>query len=223
MLKTSRFYSTLAISALALSTPYASSSEMVKIQADVWADNWFAMYIEDQMIMEDSVSINTERSFNAESFVFQSSLPVTLSFVIKDYKQNDTGLEYIGSRKQQMGDGGFIAQFTDSSNNKTLLVSNEAWRCFPIHIAPIDKRCEKSSQPNKDCMSDITSEPHDWKTTSFDDRQWPNASAFPKSKVKPKGGYDLIRWHRDAKLIWTADLETDNTILCRATLTSEEV
>ncbi|MDC5705279.1 PEBP family protein [Vibrio europaeus] len=223
MLKNSRFYSALVISALALTTPYANSSELVKVQADVWADNWFAMYIEEDMIAQDSVSIDTERSFNAETFQFATQLPVTVSFVIKDYKQDDTGLEYIGTDKQQMGDGGFIAQFVSVEHNKTLLVSNQAWRCFPVHIAPIDKRCEKSLTPQRDCKSDITPEPLGWKAPAFDDNGWPNAEEFSERKVKPKEGYKQIRWHSSAKLIWTTDLETDNTILCRATLTSGEI
>ena len=48
--------------------------------------------------------ITTERSFNAETFVFNADYPLQLNFVAKDFKQDDTGLEYIGRRNQQMGD-----------------------------------------------------------------------------------------------------------------------
>ncbi len=81
----------------------------VTINGDVWADNWFALYLGDKLLFEDSVSIKTERSFNAETFSFKAEYPIVLSFVVKDFKENDSGLEYIGTRKQQMGDGGFIA------------------------------------------------------------------------------------------------------------------
>jgi hypothetical protein len=87
----------------------------VSIHGDVWADNWSALYIGDKLLIEDSVSPTTERSFNAESFTFKADYPIVLNFVVRDFKQDDSGLEYIGTQKQQLGDGGFIAQFTDGS------------------------------------------------------------------------------------------------------------
>ena len=90
------------------------SSGSLSIRGDVWADNWFALYIGENLILEDSVPITTERSFNAETFTFSTDYPIQLNFIFKDFKENDTGLEYIGARNQQMGDGGFIAQFFDS-------------------------------------------------------------------------------------------------------------
>ncbi|MBK7601025.1 MAG: hypothetical protein IPJ07_21900 [Acidobacteria bacterium] len=90
----------------------------VSINGDVWADNWFALYLGDKLLIEDSVSITTERSFNAESFTFNADYPIVLNFVLKDFKQDDSGLEYIGTKKQQLGDGGFIAQFTDVENRQ---------------------------------------------------------------------------------------------------------
>ncbi|WP_371154012.1 hypothetical protein [Jannaschia sp. 2305UL9-9] len=82
--------------------------------ADVWADNWFDMRIDGQLVAEDSVSITTERSFNAESFTFEAERPFTIGLFARDFIENDTGLEYIGTRRQQMGDGGIIAQITDA-------------------------------------------------------------------------------------------------------------
>ncbi|MGF1697787.1 PEBP family protein [Vibrio lamellibrachiae] len=207
---------------LCLSFTPLAESKSTQVHADIWSDNWFAMYLGDTLIKQDSVSINTERSFNAESFTFEINLPAEIGFVIKDFKQNDTGLEYIGSRKQQMGDGGFIAQFKQASNGSLLLVSDSHWRCLPIHVAPLDKHCEKSSNPDKDCKSSIVPEPNDWKAQGFDDNQWPNAVIFSKSTVRPKGGYDRIKWDRSAQFIWTSDIEADNTILCRVTLSSDK-
>ena len=39
----------------------------VSIRGEVWADNWFAFYLGDRRIIEDSIPITTERSFNAEA------------------------------------------------------------------------------------------------------------------------------------------------------------
>ena len=112
---------------------------------EAWADNWFAVFLDETLIVEDSVPITTERSFNSESITFKASYPLHLNFVLKDFKENDTGLEYIGSDRQQMGDGGFIMQLTDISSGKVVAVSDANFKCIVIHEAPLDKSCEKVS------------------------------------------------------------------------------
>ncbi len=94
-----------------------------QIRGEVWADNWFSLYVGEQLVIEDSTPITTERSFNAETFVFDVEYPLQLNIVAKDFKENDTGLEYIGHRNQQMGDGGLIAQFTDGTTGETIAVT----------------------------------------------------------------------------------------------------
>ena len=122
-------------------------------QLDAWADNWFAAYLGEALIVEDSVSITTERSFNAETATFEASYPLNLNFILKDFKENDTGLEYIGEPNQQMGDGGFIMQLTDLSTGDVVAVSNAECACTVIHEAPLDKSCENESNPVGWCSS----------------------------------------------------------------------
>lgn len=194
----------------------ASPTYAETISADVWADNWFALYVNDQLVKEDSVSINTERSFNKESFSFSASRPFVLNFMAKDFKANDTGLEYIGTRKQQMGDGGLIAQFLDG--NAVVAVTNSGWKCLVIHAAPLDKSCAKSSNPvagQGACGFNKIAEPDGWKDMDFDDSAWPFAREYSERDVRPKDGYDQVRWNSSAKFIWGADLEQSNTIICR--------
>lgn len=195
----------------------ASDTISVRVQADVWADNWFALYNGEDLIFEDSVKYQTERSFNAESFTFEISLPAKLSLIIKDYKENDTGLEYIGSRRQQMGDGGFTAQFFDA-DNRLLAVSDDSWRCIAIHQAPLNKSCERAEDPSASCESRIIDAPENWRHDDFDDSKWPAAVVHSAQAVRPHGGYRNVRWQPEASLIWTEDLEIDNTVLCRFTL-----
>jgi len=202
----------------------ASASESVThtIKADVWADNWFALYAGDELVKEDSVPYNTEQSFNSESFTFDIPLPAVLSVVLKDFKENDTGLEYIGSRRQQMGDGGFIAQFVDAETNTSVAVSDESWRCTTIHQAPINKSCARSSNPEQVCDAIIEPEPDKWKSVDFDDSAWPKAVVHSAQAVRPHGGFSNVTWNSTARLIWTEDLVTDNTVLCRFTIPAAE-
>ena len=193
----------------------------VTIKAEVWADNWFAFYSRDRLILEDSTPVTTERSFNAEAFVFNADYPLQLNFLVRDFKENDTGLEYIGARNQQMGDGGLIAQFADARSGSSIAVTNADWRCLVIHEAPLDRSCADEAEPVAGvgpCTFKVRAEPHGWRGVDFDDRAWPWATEYSAADVRPKGGYDAIDWVADARLIWSGDLETHNTLLCRLTV-----
>ena len=209
---------TLSLIVCLITTTYAQDS--VSINADVWADNWFAFYLGDELIMEDSVSITTERSFNKESFTFEARYPMVLNFIAKDYKENDTGLEYIGSNRQQMGDGGLIAQFVNASTGELIAVTNSDWHCLVIHEAPLDKSCEKSSNPGQDCAFSTQDEPEGWKVSGFDSTAWSPAVVYSEADVSPKDGYNQVSWDASAKLIWGDDLETNNTLLCQLVVES---
>lgn len=197
------------------------SVAMTTFQLEAWADNWFAAYLGEDLIVEDSVSITTERSFNAETATFEASYPLQLNFILKDFKENDTGLEYIGTNRQQMGDGGFIMQLTDLDSGDVVAVSNAEWACTVIHEAPLDKSCESEANPVAGvapCEFTDLGEPDGWKTADFDDSSWTATTVHSASAVSPKDGYDQINWDTNAELIWGPDLETNNTILCRVTV-----
>ncbi len=204
------------------STVTSNTTGSIKIKGEVWADNWSAFYLGDQLVMEDSVPITTERSFNAETFTFNADYPMSFNFVVKDFKEDDTGLEYIGTNKQQMGDGGFIAQFTNAETGELIAVTNSDWACVVIHEAPLDKACETSSNPvagQMPCGFTALEEPMGWKAANFDASSWSKASVYTEAQVGPKDGYDQIAWDSSAQLIWGPDLETNNTVLCRITVT----
>ena len=202
----------LCLSATALSAETFS--------ADVWADNWFEMRIGGIQVAEDGVPITTERSFNAESFAFQAERPFVIGLVAKDFKENDSGLEYIGTGRQQMGDGGVIVQIMDAAG-AAVAVSDADWRCLVIHTAPLDKSCEGAADPvagEGACAFEASDEPAGWDRAGFDASDWPQAVEYSEREVSPKDGYDRIDWVEEARLIWGPDLEQSNTVLCRLTV-----
>jgi len=201
---------------LAGTTPLFAQS----YSADVWADNWFEMRIDGVQVAEDSVPITTERSFNAESFEFEAERPFVVGLVAMDFRQNDTGLEYIGTGRQQMGDGGVIVQIHDAAG-ETVAVSNSGWQCLVIHTAPLDKSCESEANPvagEGACAFETMDEPAGWDLPGFDAGAWPQAVEYSEREVRPKEGYDRIDWDPAARLIWGPDLEQSNTLLCRLTV-----
>ena len=212
--------SLIAACSVAAST---QSSALVTIKAEIWADNWFALYNGDTLIKEDSVPITTERSFNSESFTFQASYPLHLNIVAKDYKANNTGLEYIGTPRQQIGDGGLKAQFTDLASGKIIAVTNQNAKVLVIHKAPLEPACAKEANPvagQSPCAFMSILEPNGWKSADFDDRDWSKASVFTAAEVGPKDGYLDIAWNEAAQFIWGSDLLADNTVLMRISVTA---
>ncbi|MCF2870345.1 PEBP family protein [Octadecabacter sp. G9-8] len=209
-----RFLPTIALMAM------TTTATAETFSADVWADNWFEMRINGVQVAQDSVPITTERSFNAESFTFEAERPFTIGLIAKDFKENDTGLEYIGSGRQQMGDGGVIVQIMDEAG-AVAAVSDNTWQCYVIHTAPLDKSCESASNPvagEGACGFDAEDEPADWDSAAFDASDWPAADVYSANDVRPKDGYDRVDWVDDAQLIWGPDLEQSNTVLCRLTV-----
>ena len=200
-------------------TPATATTRSFKVQ--VWADNWFSLHVGETYVGEDSVPITTERSFNAETLNFNASYPFVMNFIVKDYKQNDTGLEYIGLANQQVGDGGFIMQVSDTSTGKVVAVSGSAVKCTVIHKAPLISSCAAQSNPTvASCGASIVDEPATWKSAAFDASGWQNASAYSAAEVGVKDGYNTVAWDASAKLIWTRDLKADNTLLCKLTVTA---
>jgi hypothetical protein len=199
-------------------TATTALAEPKSITADIWVDNWFVMYVNGEKVIEDSVPITTERSFNAETTTFTSGLPMTIAIMARDFKENDSGLEYIGTNRQQMGDGGMIAQFRDAATGALIAGTNSTMRCLVVHHAPVDRTCANERNPvagQGACAFVETPIPANWTAPDFDDSTWPAAVEHSAREVGPKDGYDKISWDKSAKLIWSDDLVLDNTLLCR--------
>jgi hypothetical protein len=172
-----------------------AAAEPRSITADIWVDNWFEMHVNGTKVIEDSVPTTTERSFNAETVTYSTDFPMTIAIMAKDFKENDSGLEYIGTSRQQMGDGGMIAQFHESATGRILGVTDTNMRCLVVQHAPIDQSCAKESNPvagTGACDFVESPIPADWTSPDFDDSNWPAAIEHSVDAVRPKDGYDQI-------------------------------
>ena len=202
-------------------TTIASSSAAgtpTRFTAQVWADNWFALYVNGKKVGEDSVPITTVRSFNAETITFSATYPLTIALISKDYVEGESGLEYIGTPRQQMGDGGFIAQFTDTTTGNIIATTSSAWKGLVTFRGPLNTECVGSTEPDTVCEHETLPEPDEWTSPTFNDSLWVAAREYSAAEVGPKEGYDTVTWAPAAKLIWSDDLKVDNTILWRITV-----
>jgi phosphatidylethanolamine-binding protein (PEBP) family uncharacterized protein len=198
----------------------AAVSKPTTFQAEIWVDNWFALYINGKKVGEDSVPFTTERSFNSEKIKFTATYPFTVGLMVRDFTENSSGLEYIGKPNQQIGDGGAIAQIRDVSTNKIIAATDTSWKTLVINKAPLNPECVSSANPLVDCKYQNTNTPSSWSTNSFKDTAWKSATSFSKEEVGVKDGYLDISWSNTARLIWSSDLKLDNTVLIRKTIST---
>jgi len=186
-----------------------------RLRADVWADNWFALSVNGVEVGTDREPLTQERSFNSETFTFTATFPLVVALVAKDYIASDSGLEYLGTDRQQIGDGGVIAQIVDLDTGRTVVATDATWRAFVTHHAPVDPACAGSSAPDRDCRAVLIPEPDGWRRAGFDDSRWAAAAEYSAEQVGVKGGYASIGWQPPARLVWSGDLRLDNTVLLR--------
>ena len=197
-------------------TSTTAAGAPLKFVADVWADNWFALYVNGKLVGEDSVPITTQRSFNAERITFTATYPLTIAVLAKDYIENASGLEYIGTPQQQIGDGGLIAQIRDEATGRPVATTNGDWRTLVVQRSPLDASCATSTDPIAECQQATKATPTDWAAPSFDDASWSNVTEYTAEQVGAHGDYSSVTWDPSASLIWGSDLEVDNVLLMRA-------
>jgi phosphatidylethanolamine-binding protein (PEBP) family uncharacterized protein len=193
-------------------------SKSIAFQAEVWADNWFSLYINGKKVGEDSVPITTEKSFNSEKIKFSATYPLTIGVIAKDFTENSSGLEYIGKQNQQIGDAGIIFQIREVSSGKVVAYSGRDWKVFTVNKAPLNPECVSSTNPTYDCKYSNATIPTTWASATYNDSSWKNATEFSKETVGVKEGYFYYAWAPSAALVWSADLKLDNTILLRKVL-----
>ena len=198
----------------------AATAKSTPFQAEVWVDNWFALYINGKKVGEDSVPITTTKSFNSQKVKFTASYPFTVGILAKDYTENSSGLEYIGQQNQQIGDAGVVLQIRDLASGKIVSTTDKSWKTLLINKAPLNAECVTSKNPIQDCKFANTAIPAKWATNTFKDSKWKNAIEFTEKEVGVKDGYFDIDWSSSSKLIWTSDLKLDNSILVRKTVAS---
>lgn len=208
------------LTTLATTSINAATAKSTTFQAEVWADNWFALYINGKKVGEDSVPITTTKSFNSEKIKFTASYPFTVGIIAKDYTENSSGLEYIGQPKQQIGDAGIVLQIRDLTSGKIVSTTDKSWRTLLVNKAPLNAECVTSKNPIQECKFVNTAIPANWSASTFKDSKWSTAIEFSENEVGVKDGYFDIDWSPSSKLIWTSDLKLDNTILIRKTVAS---
>ena len=164
------------------------------IHGSVYADNWFAMYINGKLVAVDSVDFLPH---NVVSLDILPEYPMTIAVIAKDNADPKTGCEY----GRSIGDGGIVIKFADGT------VTDASWKAKCIFHGPIDR---DTANPK------VRSEPipENWFAVDFDDSKWENATEYTQERIDPKQPF-FEHDFKGAKWIWSGDLDLDNTVLFR--------
>ena len=180
--------------------PKSGSSGLVKptmvdtIKVNVYADNWFVLYINGKLAAVDSIDFIPH---NVVSVDILPEYPMTIAVLAKDNADPKTGLEY----GNHIGDGGFIIKFADGT------VSDAKWKAKIFSKGPINGDV-------KNPKVEHTPIPSNWFAVNFDDSRWANAKEYSEQRVNPKEPFYQADF-KGAKFIWTDGLDLDNTIIFR--------
>ena len=168
------------------------------IRANVYADNWFMLYINGELVAVDSIAFIPH---NVISVDILPSYPMTIAVMAKDNADPKTGMEYANTN---IGDGGFILKFGDGT------VTDASWKAKCFSRGPSDG-------DTRNPRVETTPIPDDWYATDFDDSDWVRAKEYSERDIDPKQPFYEADF-RGAKFIWTDDLLLDNTVLFRRTI-----
>jgi phosphatidylethanolamine-binding protein (PEBP) family uncharacterized protein len=164
------------------------------IHGSIYADNWFAMYINGKLVAVDSIDFLPHNVVNVDIL---PDYPMTIAVLAKDNADPKTGCEY----GKQIGDGGFILKFADGT------VTDAKWKAKCFSYGPIDRN---TTEPK--VRTDPL--PEGWQNSGFDDSTWSNAVEYTQERIDPKEPF-FQNDFKNAKWIWTSDLDLDNTVILR--------
>lgn len=201
----------------------------VLITAYIHADNYFEMYVNGTFVGRDRVPFTP---FNSNIVRFRAKYPITYAFKCADWEEHlGVGMEY---DTYNVGDAGIVAYFSDGTK------TDETWKAQVFYIAPLDNPacvvenpdgtrtssgcpskpvCSSTKNPSG-CFALHYPVPTGWELRTFDDSKWPSASVFTEARFSPKEAYTNYRGlFRDGKFIWTSNLDLDNFVILRKTVT----
>lgn len=163
-------------------------------KVNVYADNWFMLYINGKPVAVDSIDFLPH---NVVTVDILPEYPMTIAVLAKDNADPKTGMEY----GDHIGDAGFILKFADGT------VTDSTWKAKSYFSGPLN---HDSKNPT------VTSEPlpQNWFNVDFDDSSWANAVEYSEQRVNPKQPYFDADFS-GAKFIWTKELDLDNTVIFR--------
>lgn len=204
------------------------------ISAFIFADNYFELFINGQMVGKDRVPYTP---FNSSIIRFRVKRPFSIAFHLVDWEEHlGLGAEASGGFAYHNGDGGLVAIFKDAAN-AVVAKTDASWKAQTFYTAPIQNlSCPSENGTLRLSGACSTADVQDgtsfyalhWPLpascfdANFADSDWPNATVYSNADVgvNNKPAYtnftDLFdAVGNDAEFIWSTNLILDNEVVVR--------
>lgn len=193
----------------------------------IFADNYFELYINGQLIAVDPVPYTP---FNSNIVKFKVKKPYLIAMKLIDWEEDlGLGSENFFGTPLHAGDGGVIASFSDGT------ITNENWKAQTFYTSPIkDLGCLSENgemRLSSDCNTNDSKDVSDyygihWTIPdnsygrSFDDNNWPNATTYTEEEIGVEGKNAYTNFVEKfsgtgAKFIWSTNVILDNEVIVR--------
>jgi hypothetical protein len=197
------------------------------ISGFIFADNYFELYINSQLIAIDPVPYTP---FNSSIVKFKVKRPYLIAMKLIDWEEDlGIGSENFFGTPLHAGDGGVIASFSDGT------ITNENWKAQTFYTSPIkdlgclseDGTMRLSSQCNTEASKDGSNLyglhwmiPENSFAETFDDNHWPNATTYTEEEIGIEGKNAYTNFIEKfsgvgAKFIWSTNIILDNEVIVR--------
>lgn len=190
----------------------------------LYGDNYFELYVNGKLVGVDAVPYTP---FNSTFVKFKAKRPIKYAIKLVDWEENlGIGSETSGGDAYHVGDGGFIAKFSDGTN------TSSAWKAQTFYISPlVDVNCvvESGTLRNSSTCNLAPSTgaksyalhweiPTNWFESTYDFSKWQSATTFTEAQVGTKPAYSNFNSSfAGAQFIWSSNLNLDNLVLLRFT------
>ena len=198
-----------------------------EITGYIFADNYFELYINGQLVAVDTVPFTP---FNSSLVKFKVNKPYTIAVKVIDWEENlGLGTEDNRGKAFHPGDGGFIASFSDGT------VTSSDWKAQTFYTAPIyDLSCLSEIEGKRlsnNCITEGTDDganayaahwetPSNWMAKEFDDSSWSKATQYSEDEIGVNNKKSYMKFidkfsGAGASFIWSTNVVLDNEVLLR--------
>ncbi|MFH0286489.1 hypothetical protein ACGRSR_02435 [Vibrio owensii] len=198
-----------------------------EITGYIFADNYFELYINGQLVAVDTVPFTP---FNSSIVKFKVNKPYTIAVKVIDWEENlGLGTEDNRGKAFHPGDGGFIASFSDGT------VTGSDWQAQTFYTAPIyDLSCLSEvdgKRLSESCTTEGTDNgenayaahwetPSNWMAQDFDAVSWPQATEYSEDEIGVNNKKSYMNFIEKfsgagASFIWSTNVVLDNEVLLR--------
>ncbi len=140
----------------------------------IYCDNQFTLWVNGQKVAADPVEFTPHQAVRI-AFDWNGTSNITYAIQCEDYA-SDSGYEYIGTARPQLGDGALIAEFGDGLGT----VTSANWRVYTATFGPTDASLAAgcSAKDLSKCIVEDLGIPVGWTEPDFDDSKWSFATPY---------------------------------------------